>query len=446
MIACVLALALASTSLGAPPLGGSAHGGGGVILPERERAAFRDACTARRLDTVVPELMRRTGIDVWILVAREYAEDPVVQSMLPATWFSARRRTVLLFHDTQDGVERLAVSRYDIGDLFPSAWDKEQQPDQWRRIAELVEGWDPERIGLDVSPTFALADGLTHGQHKELAAALGPELMGRVVSAEPLAIGWLETRIAMEMEVYPSLCQIAHDIIAGGFSRAAIQPGITTTADLEWWYRERVRALHLDTWFHPSVSLQRNEAGESHSGSFASEPASQVIHRGDLLHVDFGITYLGLNTDTQQHAYVLRAGETAAPPGLVHALAEGNRLQDVLTRQFVAGRTGNEILSAARAEALASGLKPTIYTHPLGYHGHGAGPTIGLWDQQSGVPGRGDYPLHARTAYSIELNTAVAIPEWGDQEVLVMLEEDAYFDGERVHYLDGRQTELILVP
>ncbi|MFB3132421.1 MAG: M24 family metallopeptidase [Rhodothermales bacterium] len=423
-----------------------------VVLPMRERAALMDRWLETRLDTVVPALMRREGIDMWIVSAREYNEDPVIETMLPATWIAARRRTILVFFDRgpDEGVERLAVARYDIGP-FPRAWDPDEQPDQWGRLAEVIAERDPATIALNRSATFALADGLTDAEYDGFLAALPDRFHDRLVSGERLAIGWLETRIAEEMQVYPMICKIAHAIIAEGLSAQVIQPGVTTTDDVVWWYRERIRALKLTTWFQPSVSVQRADAGEQPApakagGDFSARPDASTIYPGDLLHVDFGITYLGLNTDTQQHAYVLRPGETDAPDGLRHALAVGNRLQDILTNAFETGRAGNEILRATLDQARAEDIKATIYTHPIGYHGHGAGPTIGLWDQQGGVPGRGDYPLFPHTAYSIELNAAVPIPEWGDKEIRIMLEEDAYFDGETAWYIDGRQTELWLIP
>ena len=366
--------------------------------------------------------------------------------MLPATWQSARRRTILVFSDIGKEVERLAVARYDIGAFFKTAWNKEKQPDQWKRLAEIIRDRDPDTIALNYSEIFALADGISHMEYEQLTAALPGKYRGRIVSGEKLAIGWLETRTEPEMQVYPMICHLAHDIIAEGFSEKVIQPGVITTGDLEWWYRERIRELKLTAWFHPSVSLQRaTEADTSFLANFSKRPAKHTIRPGDLLHVDFGITYLGLNTDTQQHAYVLKPGEEAAPEGLQQALETGNRLQDILTSHFVEGRTGNEILARSRKQAIDEGIKPSIYTHPIGYHGHGAGPTIGLWDQQEGVPGRGDYPLYPNTAYSIELNATVNIPEW-NKKIRIMLEEDAFFDGDTVRYIDGRQTELHLVP
>ena len=424
-----------------------------AILSLREQAEVRDRWLGLRLQRVLPGLMTRTGIDLWIVSAREYAEDPVLETMLPATWLRARRRTILVFgldvsEELHDGpappLECLAVSRYGVGRHFQAAWDPEEEPDQWRALAKLVEQRDPRRIALDVSPVFALADGLSASERDALVAALPAGWDERIVSAEELAVGWLETRTDEELEVYPSLCRMAHAIIAEGLSERAVQPGVTTTTDLEWWFRERVRALGLDTWFHPSVTVQR--ARDAHaSGSFADQGPPETIRRGDLVHVDFGITYLGLNTDTQQHAYVLRAGESEAPSGLRDGLATANRLQDILIAEFATGRTGNQILLAALARAREAGIAATIYTHPLGYHGHGAGPLIGLWDRQEGVPGAGDYPLWPRTAFAIELNAVCEVPEWDGQEARFMLEEDAVFDGRAVRWLAGRQIELLLI-
>ena len=417
------------------------------VLPLREQAAVRDRWLAERIADVAPGLMRETGIDLWIVASREYVEDPVIETMLPATWMAARRRTVLMLHDRGEDqpLECLAVARYDVGESFKRAWDPEEQRDQWARVAELVAERDPERIGLNLGPTFALGDGLTSSEHAGLLAKLPEALRGRIVSAEPLCVRWLETRTPSELEAYPHLCRIAHEIIAEGLSEAVVHPGVTTTDDVVWWYREAIRARGLETWFHPSVEVQRAAAPER-SGSFASKQGAETIREGDLLHVDFGITYLGLNTDTQQHAYVLRRGETEAPQGLRDGLATANRLQDLLMANYVLGRSGNEVLAKTRADAIAEGIEPSIYTHPLGFHGHAAGATIGMWDQQGGVPGTGDWPVHADTAWSIELNATVAVPEWGGKAVRFMLEEDAWFDGTTCRFLDGRQTELWLIP
>ncbi|MBQ4864197.1 M24 family metallopeptidase [Pseudoalteromonas sp. MMG013] len=417
-----------------------------MILPMKARAQWIDNNTQERVKALLPQLMKDTNIDMWVLISREYNEDPVLKTLLPATWLSARRTTVLLFARNKHGqVDALAIAPYNVGDVFQRAWNKSEQPDQWKALAEVIEKYKPNSIALNTSEHWAHADGLVVTDKDQLVAHLPKGYQKKLVSAEPLAVAWLEQRTKNEIFQYGQIVKIAHAIIEEGFSSKVIKVGETTTDDLTWWYRERVRELKLTTWFHPSVSIQR--AGVEvfdHEASFTNANGENVIQPGDLLHLDFGITYLRLNTDTQQHAYVLKKGELQAPDYLQNALAKGNLLQDILTEQFVVGRTGNMILKRAREFAIAQKLKPTIYTHPIGFHGHGAGTTIGMWDAQQGVVGDGDYPLHLNTAYSIELNNAVYLPQW-NKEIRIMLEEDAIFTREGVQYLNGRQTQLFLV-
>lgn len=413
-----------------------------VILSQREQARVIDELLEDRIRTILPELMRRESFDMWVLISSEYNEDPVIRTFLPATWFAARRTTMLVIYDKGAGqeLECLAVSRYDVGKIFKRAWDPDTQPDQWAQLARIIADRNPKKIGVNTSDYYGHADGLTWSHQRKLINALPKNLQSRVTSAEKLAVAWLETRTEREMVIYRQIVRIAHDIIREGFSEKVIHPGITTTDDVVWWYREKIKELKLDTWFQPSVSIQRNEP----EAIMARRPQPLVIMPGDLLHVDFGITYLRLNTDTQQHAYVLRPGETDAPDYLKKALATGNELQDILTNNFKVGKTGNQILAESRKQAIERGITPSIYTHPIGFHGHAAGTTIGMWDMQGGVPYTGDYPLHYRTAYSIELNCTVNIPEW-KKDIRIQLEEDGYFDEQGFRYIDGRQRELILI-
>ena len=430
------------------PLAGQSQENYPLILSMKQRAMVIDRLLAEKIETVLPGLMRREGIDMWIIVSREYNEDPVIGTFLPATWLAARRRTILIIIDrgAEMGLETLAVARYDVGESFKKAWDKEKEPDQWKRVAQIIAERDPEKIGVNKSEYVGLADGITATDLEELKLAIGEKFSNRIVSAEKVAIGWLETRTPSEMAVYPQICRIAHMIIDEALSDRVIQPGVTSTDDVVWWMREKIRELKLITWFHPSMSIQRADAEHfDHIRMFTESADQNVIQPGDLLHVDFGITYLRLNTDTQQHAYVLRPGETDAPEYLKNAFKRGNLLQDIFTGNFKVDKTGNEVLKESREQAIAKGIKPAIYTHPIGYHGHAAGTTLGMWDSQGGVPGTGDYPLHLNTAYSIELNAATFIEEWG-KEIRIMLEEDAFFDENGVHYIDGRQTELLLIP
>jgi Xaa-Pro aminopeptidase len=407
------------------------------VLPLRAQATVVNELLADRFDHLLPEMMAQTGIDMWVLVSREYNEDPVLKTMLPAEWLNARRRTILVFYrDAGSGkVERLAVTRYDVGSIKPS-WDKKKFPNQWDALVDIIKTRNPNKIGINISATFGHADGIDHTDYAELLAALPAPLQSRVVSAEPLAVRWLETRSEREMQIYPALVNATHKIIEEGFSERVITPGITTTEDVVWWFRQKIRDLGYDTWFHPSVEIQRQDNQRANP---------DVIIPGDLLHVDIGITYLRLNTDIQQHLYVLKPGETAAPAALSKAFAGANRVQDILLTQFQAGRSGNAMLAAALKQAKAEGLRPTIYSHPIGYHGHAAGPAIGMWDAQNGVPGSGDELLRPRTAYSIELSNTTDIPGWREP-VNIMLEEDAYFDASGIRYINGRQKQLLLLP
>jgi Xaa-Pro aminopeptidase len=277
-------------------------------------------------------------------------------------------------------------------------------------------------------------------------AALPKKYQSRVTSAEQLAIAWIETRTKMEMIIYNQLVDITHNIIAEAFSEKVITPGVTTTTDVEWWMRDKITGLGLKTWFHPTVDVQRSaEELGSHLYAFSDRPENMVILPGDLLHCDVGITYLRLNTDCQELAYVLKPGETAAPDYLIEALRDGNHVQDIFTDHFKTGRTGNEVLKMSLDDARAEGLRPAIYTHPLGSYGHSSGTTLGMWDAQDGVPVTGDYPLHENTVYAIELNTTVNIPEW-NRDIRIMLEEAGFWGPEGFRYVNGRQTELLLVP
>ena len=418
------------------------------ILSEKDRAEVIDEILADRFNNLLPKLMDKTDIDMWILISREYNEDPVLKTMLPATWLNARRRTIILFYrdKVNDNIEKLAVARYNFGENIISAWNKDIEPDQWKRLIQLITERNPNKIALNYSSNFNISDGLDKTDYDEFMNYLPDDFKSKVVSAEKLAIAWIETRTEREMIIYNQLVDITHDIISEAFSEKVITPGITTTNDVEWWMRQKVTDLGLDTWFHPTVDVQRsNNALKGHLYSFSDRPDQMIILPGDLLHCDFGITYLRLNTDCQELAYVLKPQETEPPKYLQSALDDGNKLQDYLTSNFIEGKTGNEILIKALNEAKNAALKPSIYTHPLGSYGHSSGPTIGMWDAQQGVTGAGDYPLYPNTVYAIELNTTVNIPQW-NREIRVMLEEPGFFGKDGFRYVNGRQTKLMTIP
>lgn len=422
----------------------------------REQAEQQQEWLALRLERVLPRLMREQGVDMWIVPVREYNEDPVFRALVSPTTMAARRRTIYVFHDRgpERGVERIAIGGTSQGGLYRVVRDPAAAmgtagatrrlaepfgPEQWTLLTPLVAERDPQRIAVNISHTHAFSDGLSAGEWEQLQAALGETYRARVVRRELLALHYIEERLPEMLPTYRRMQELVHEIIATAFSSRVITPGVTTTQDVVWWLRQRVNDLGLGTWFQPSVSVQRR-------GVEMADSANPVILRGDVLHTDFGISALGLKTDTQHMGYVLRDGEAAPPAGLLQALGRSNRLQDLLLEEMEPGRTGNEVLARTLARMRAEGIDGTIYTHPIGDHGHGAGPTIGLWDRQDGVPGRGDVRLRPNTWFSIELQATTPVPEWNGQPVRMAQEEEALIDGDgRRHWVLRRQESFHLV-
>jgi Xaa-Pro aminopeptidase len=417
----------------------------------REQAVIQQAWLEERLETVLPALMREYGVTMWVIPMREYNEDPLFKALVSPTTFAARRRTVYLFHDRgpEAGVERVAIGGSSQGGAYDVMRGTEPAPDGRRRefwgrdqlrvVADAIRERDPATIAVNISHDHNFADGLSAGEWEQLQDALGPELTARVRRAEHLALDYLAVRVPSMDAPYRSMQQMVHELIAHAFSSHVITPGVTTTADVVWWFRQQFHDLGMGTWFQPSVDVQRH-------GVSMSDSTAPVILPGDVLHCDVGITVYRLNTDTQHMAYVLRPGETDAPEGLQAAFRAANRFQDIATAEMRPGRTGNEALHASLEAMRAAGIDGTLYSHAIGEHGHGAGPLIGLWDRQDGVPGRGDVRLRASTWYSIELQATSPVPEWDGQRVRMMLEEDAALgpDG-TMQWIFRRQGELHMV-
>ena len=387
------------------------------ILLLKDRAKIIDKILKERIDNILPKIMKKEDVDMWVLIAREYNEDPIIKTFLPSTWLNARRRTILVISNNENNeFETVSISRYDFGNIFKSIWNKEKVPNQWEALSNYIIKKSPNKIAINISENYALA--------------------------EPIAVSWIEQRSSSEMNIYSQLVEITHNIIKEAFSTKVITPGITSTDDVVWWLRQKVSSLGLSTWFHPTIDVQRKDNSDLYS--FDSQSKYDIIYPGDLVHCDFGISYLRLNTDCQQLAYVLKPKEKDAPIELKQALEKGNRVQDLLTNSFEKGRSGNYILKKALKLGFKEGLRPQIYTHPLGLFGHSAGTTIGMWDSQKGVKGSGEHLLNYNTAYAIELNTKVYIKSW-KKDVRIMLEEAGYYDKYGFRYINGRQNKLILI-
>src|SRR5262245_18969356 len=356
----------------------------------REQAVQQQSWLKARLERDLPRLMRENRVDMWVVPVREYNEDPVFWSLVSPTTMAARRRTIYVFFDRggEKGIERIAIGGTSQGGLYTVVRDPGAQvgsagttrraaepfgPEQWQLLTTVVKERDPKAIAVNISQVHAFSDGLTAGEWEQLQKALGPGYAGRVVRRDRLALDYIALRQPEMMALYKSMQELVHKLIATAFSEQVIKPGVSTTDDVVWWFRQQVNDLGLGTWFQPSVDVQRRGV------ELTTE--SPVIERGDVLHCDFGITALGLNTDTQHMGYVLRPGETDAPAGLYTAL-RSNRLQDLLLEEMKPGTTGNVVLERTLKRMRDAGIDGSVYTHPIGDHGHGAGPLIGLWDRQ----------------------------------------------------------------
>ena len=445
----------------------------------RDQAAMQQRWLKQRLDTILPALMRKHAIDMWVVPMREYNEDPIFSAITAPETFAARRRTIYVFFDacasagtapSPGCVQRIALGGTSQGGVFeakrstkaaagnvpstglragPSTglraggrglqaelWGDEQ----WQVLKTVIEERRPRAIGINRSTVFAFADGLSSGELKGMSAALGETWTSRFKDAELLPVELIASRLPDEEAFFRRMQELVWSMTQTMFSNAVITPGTTRTSDLVWWWRQRVNDQGLGTWFQPSVEVQRKGKTEQELGD------DPIIERGDVLHCDVGITVARLNTDTQHNAYVLLPGETDAPEGLRRALANANTLQDIVIDEIRPRRTGNEILQASLARMKARGVNGTLYSHPIGLHGHGAGPLIGLWDYQDGVPGRGDAPVIPGMWFSIELQATTPVAEWGNQPVRMAQEEDAIVgtDG-RIRWALRRQDRLFLV-
>ena len=418
----------------------------------REQASIQQAWLRQRLDVNLPALMRKHHISMWIVACREYAEDPAFFSLVSPAVFAARRTTIYVFNDPGPGkpFERLALGGESNGGLYtvyrdPDAPGREIYGEgQWQTLRKLVDSRKPANIAIDISPVHAFSDGLTVSLHNKLLDALGTENAKRLIHSDLLALEYQDMRVPDMLPAYREMMRVVHRLIGRAFSNEVITPGKTTDEDVVWWLRQQVNDMGYGTWFQPSVMIQRK--GAKKGLDFLKKAQGIVIERGDVLHTDFGITAMRLNTDTQHMGYVLRSGERNIPPGLKQALMNGNKLQDIVLERLKPGQTGNQILRDALAAMHQTGIKGTIYSHPIGDHGHAAGPLIGLWDRQEGVPGRGDVPVIPMSWFSIELSAWTPVPEWDGQEVQMGLEEDATVDAQgKPSWVLAQQTEFHLV-
>jgi Xaa-Pro aminopeptidase len=414
-----------------------------AVRAERDKAAIHDRLVRARLDRLLLPAMRAHGVQLWVVLTREDATDPLFPFLTLDGSYPGARNAYLFADDGGPRARRLVIGSHSS----KQAWGfydeviEARGADVPAQVRTIVERLQPARIAVNEAAETAAADGLSASGKALLLEALGP-FAGRVVSAEGLVIDLMEPRLPEELPYLREAAAITRATWEEVLSARAVTPGVTTVGDLLWRARQRLADLHVGTWFRPDVRIQRR--GQAFDPSVVAEDGA-VIQAGDVLHLDVGVTHLGQSTDYQRMAYVARPGELDAPPGLRRALAAANRLQDLLLAELRPGRAGHEAHAAAMAKAGAEGLSAMIYSHSLGSFGHFVGAAIGSFGGGGKASFRASLPLREGALYAVELNARTPVPEWDGQELWVMLEEDALLEPGGARFVLPRQEAWVVI-
>lgn len=401
----------------------------------KEQYKVKDICLKERLDVIVPEVMKQSESDAWIVASKEYHEDLVFDSLTPASYLTARRITLLVFIKTNDEVKRFSLSMPDaaLNHYYPQYW-KFGEEEQMDALNRLFDEYDPQKIAINISKDFTYADGLSHGLYVSLKESLKPEYVERLIVDELLPIKVMEIRTSTELSLYPELMNVAFSIIEEAFSFRAIEPGKTTCEDLEFFMMDKVTQLGLQYWFSPTIDIQR----EGHDGVIHEG----IIEKGDLLHCDFGIKYLNLCSDTQRLAYVAKDDETDVPQWMKDGFKVNNRFQDIVCECMADGKSGNDVLMDALKKAKEEHIDACLYSHPCNIYGHGPGPTIGLWNNQNPIPLKGDIKMSYDTVYALELNVKY---EYNGLVYTMFSEETVSFTRDGVTFLYPNRDQIYFI-
>jgi len=414
------------------------------LLPLREQQAVRESWLKKRLDTMLLPMMRQQNVSMWIVTNEEFHADPVTAYIAPPLPYVGRR-DFFIFADRGDKLDRIAIVRYPEEHL-KYFFEVLNPPGSEiaATLRRLVEERNPKTIALNMGGRRGATDGLTHEAYKFLMEAVGPTYAPRFVSAAPLIVEYMDTRLPEELEHYRTAVAVTDVLTQRAFSNEVITPGKTTVGDVRWWFLQQVNNLGLDVWFQPDLRIQRHNREPGKTQQFLSvTEESAVIQRGDVIHIDCGVNYMGLSTDWQKMGYVLRQGEKDVPEGLKKALANTNRLQDALFTHIKPGVRGHEIYDAAMADMKKLGIEAMIYSHSVGNQGHALGASIDFRRSSAGTSL--EPPFREGSYTAIELNTSTPVPEWNGQKVTIMMEDDAYLTKDGMKWFRPRQTSFYVI-
>jgi Xaa-Pro aminopeptidase len=415
------------------------------LLSVREQQAVREEWLKKRLDTMLLPMMRQQKIEMWIVTNEEFHPDPVTGYIAPPLPYVGRRDFFIFADRGGNKLDRLALVRY-AEEHLKYFFEVVNPPgrDVAATLRRLVAERNPKTIALNMGGMRGATDGLTHDTYKFLTETLGPDYTARLVSAAPLIVDYMDTRLPEELEHYRTAVALTDILTQRAFSNEVITPGKTTVGDVRWWFLQQVNNAGLDVWFQPDLRIQRQNQESGKTQQFLSvADESAVIQGGDVIHIDCGLNYLGLSTDWQKMGYVLRPGEKDAPEGLKRALANTNRLQDALFTHIKPGAKGFEVYDATMADMKGLVLEGMIYSHSVGNQGHALGASIDFRRVSAGSSL--EPPFRDGSYTSIELNTTTPVSEWGGQKVTIMMEDDAYLTKDGMKWFRPRQTAFYLI-
>ena len=412
------------------------------LLSLREQMDVREAWLKKRLDTLLLPMMRRNDVSMWIVVNEEFNSDPATAYLVPPIPMVGSR-DFFIFVDTGNKLEKIAIVRYSEERLKNYYEMKSVSRDKIAEtLRETVAKYNPKTIALNYKGTRGQQNGLSQASYQFLAETLGAETEKKFVSAANLLTEFFDTRLPEELEHYRTAVLLTDILTRRAFSNEVITPGKTTVGDVRWWFMQQLNNLGLTTWFQPDLRVQRQSKTNSTNQQFLSvADESLVLERGDVIHIDCGLDYMGLSTDWQKHAYILQKGERDAPAGLKKSLKNTNALQDAIFNFARAKMTGSQVYESAMAEMKRQNIQAMIYSHPIGTHGHGLGASI---DFRKAIGGA-EEKLRLGSYTSIELNTSTTIPEWNNQRVTIMAEDDAVMTEKGFEFIRPRQTEFYLI-
>ena len=399
---------------------------------------------AKKMEQHLLRTMRKHGVDMWILMSRENHPDPILDlfgAYGVSGWYG--HRNAYVFYDGGASSLETTVIGTHLSDHLKRFYGNivsYGEEGLAHHLGPFVRERDPKKIAVNRSRTISMADGLTSSLESYLVEAISPVYPERVVSSEPMAIDYISYRTDEELEIEREASFITYHLLRRAFSNEVITPGKTTLMDVYWWIVDEWKNQDLEFNFPPGLDIQRRGVEER-----LEDHLDPVIQPGDLLHVDFGVRLMGLVTDQQKMAYVLRPGETEAPEGLRKSFAQSERLGEIILEELEPGVVGHVVKERSEERGIGEGILNSVYPHAQGNWVHDAGAWVSFdWPERYGQHPR--EPVREREIWSIEYSTSLDLPEWGGQRISMLREEDAWVDETGVvHYFAGPQEDLWLI-